>query len=47
MSNYDSSSQEQAGDMTTSQWFILALLGLLNAAVLVLLVLALTGQLTL
>jgi hypothetical protein len=38
---------ETGSGMTAGQWFVLALLVLLNGAVLVLLVLALTGRLTL
>jgi hypothetical protein len=47
MDSYNSSQDEQPTRLTGGQWFILALLVLLNAAVMVLLVLALTGQLTL
>lgn len=47
MDNYNSSQDQQASRLTGGQWFVLVLLVLLNAAVMVLLVMALTGQLTL
>lgn len=47
MSQLNSPNDEQSTRITAGQWFILALLVLLNATVVVLLILALTGQLTL
>lgn len=47
MSDSNSPEDKQKARMTASQWLILALLVLLNVAVVVVLVLALTGRLTL